>query len=45
MSKRKEGKGNCSLQPWIIIQNVPSSGRAHRIIGWKTASLFLNRKI
>ncbi|WP_339181675.1 TnsA endonuclease N-terminal domain-containing protein [Oceanobacillus sp. FSL W7-1293] len=35
----KEGRGQGELgnyKPWITIQDVPSSGRAHRDIGWKT---------
>lgn len=35
----KEGRGQGELgnyKPWLTIQDVPSSGRAHRDIGWKT---------
>ncbi|WP_299091090.1 TnsA endonuclease N-terminal domain-containing protein [uncultured Metabacillus sp.] len=36
---QKEGRGQGELsnyKPWLTIQDVPSSGRAHRINGWKT---------
>ncbi|MDC3424315.1 TnsA endonuclease N-terminal domain-containing protein [Aquibacillus sp. 3ASR75-11] len=36
---QKEGRGQGELsnyKPWLTIQDVPSSGRAHRIKGWKT---------
>jgi hypothetical protein len=35
----KEGRGQGELgnyKPWLTIQDVPSNGRAHRDIGWKT---------
>lgn len=35
----KEGRGQGELalyRPWLTIQDVPSSGRVHRFIGWKT---------
>lgn len=35
----KEGRGQGELalyKPWLTIQDVPSSGRVHRTIGWKT---------
>lgn len=35
----KEGRGQGELalyKPWLTIQDVPSSGRVHRAIGWKT---------
>lgn len=35
----KEGRGQGELgnyKPWLTIQDVPSSGRSHRDIGWKT---------
>lgn len=35
----KEGRGQGELalyKPWLTIQNVPSRGRVHRTIGWKT---------
>lgn len=35
----KEGRGQGELafyKPWLTIQDVPSSGRVHRFIGWKT---------
>lgn len=35
----KEGRCQGELgnyKPWLTIQNVPSNGRAHRDIGWKT---------
>ncbi|MCM3325012.1 TnsA endonuclease N-terminal domain-containing protein [Cytobacillus kochii] len=35
----KEGRGQGELgnyRPWLTIQDVPSNGRAHRDIGWKT---------
>lgn len=36
----KEGRGQGELalyKPWLTIQDVPSSGRVHRFIGWKTS--------
>lgn len=36
----KEGRGQGELAlylPWLTIQDVPSRGRVHRFIGWKTA--------
>ncbi|MBB4825597.1 hypothetical protein HNO89_002833 [Sporosarcina luteola] len=36
----KEGRGQGDLsfyKPWLTIQDVPSKGRVHRFIGWKTA--------
>lgn len=36
----KEGKGQGELalyKPWLTVQDVPSTGRVHRFIGWKTA--------
>ena len=36
----KEGRGQGELalyKPWLMIQDVPSSGRVHRFIGWKTS--------
>ncbi|WP_347564349.1 TnsA endonuclease N-terminal domain-containing protein [Bacillus sp. MM2020_4] len=36
----KEGRGQGELalyKPWLIIQDVPSRGRVHRFIGWKTS--------
>lgn len=36
----KEGRGSGELahyKPWLTVQNVPSSGRAHRVKGWKTS--------
>ena len=35
----KEGRGQGELstyKPWLTIQDVPSSGRVHRVMGWKT---------
>ncbi|OSX93868.1 hypothetical protein BTJ45_01932 [Bacillus mycoides] len=35
----KEGRGQgelSSYKPWLTIQDVPSSGRVHRVMGWKT---------
>ncbi|MGE7717621.1 TnsA endonuclease N-terminal domain-containing protein [Priestia megaterium] len=35
----KEGRGQGELsvyQPWLTIQDVPSRGRVHRSMGWKT---------
>ncbi len=35
----KEGRGDgagSSYKPWLTIQDVPSSGRSHRLRGWKT---------
>lgn len=35
----KEGRGQGELalyKPWLTIQDVPSNGRVHRFIGWKT---------
>lgn len=35
----KEGRGQGELafyKPWLTIQDVPSRGRVHRFIGWKT---------
>lgn len=34
-----EGRGSgelASYKPWLTTQNVPSSGRVHRFMGWKT---------
>ena len=34
-----EGRGNGELsnyKPWLTIQDVPSTGRVHRLKGWKT---------
>ncbi|WP_339196525.1 TnsA endonuclease N-terminal domain-containing protein [Solibacillus sp. FSL R5-0449] len=36
----KEGRGQGELafyNPWLTIQDVPSSGRVHHFIGWKTS--------
>lgn len=38
----KKGRGSGELanyKPWLIIQDVPSSGRVHRIKGWKTSRI------
>ena len=38
----KEGRGSGELvnyKPWITVQNVPSSGRSHRVKGWKTSRI------
>ncbi|BBN97579.1 TnsA endonuclease N-terminal domain-containing protein [Sporolactobacillus terrae] len=38
----EEGRGSGELsnyKPWLTIQNVPSSGRVHRIKGWKTSRI------
>lgn len=35
----KEGRGQgelSSYKPWLTIQDVPSKGRVHRVMGWKT---------
>lgn len=35
----KEGRGQGELsnyKPWLTIQDVPSNGRVHRVMGWKT---------
>lgn len=37
---QKEGRGQGELsnyKPWLTIQDVPSKGRVHRLIGWKTS--------
>ncbi|SDK26725.1 TnsA endonuclease N-terminal domain-containing protein [Sediminibacillus albus] len=36
----KEGRGQGELnnyKPWLTIQDVPSTGRVHRVMGWKTS--------
>lgn len=36
----KEGRGQGELafyKSWLTIQDVPTSGRVHRFIGWKTS--------
>ncbi|WJE30600.1 TnsA endonuclease N-terminal domain-containing protein [Bacillus altitudinis] len=36
----KEGRGQGELalyKPWLTVQDVPSIGRVHRFVGWKTA--------
>ncbi|MGD6834421.1 TnsA endonuclease N-terminal domain-containing protein [Sutcliffiella halmapala] len=36
--KEGRGKGELALyKPWLMIQDVPSTGRVHRFIGWKTS--------
>lgn len=36
--KEKRGQGELSnYKPWLTIQDVPSRGRVHREIGWKTS--------
>ncbi|MFC6335196.1 TnsA endonuclease N-terminal domain-containing protein [Paenibacillus septentrionalis] len=35
----KDGRGQGELsnyKPWLTIQDVPSKGRSHRVMGWKT---------
>jgi hypothetical protein len=38
----KDGRGSGELanyKPWLTVQDVPSSGRVHRINGWKTSRI------
>lgn len=39
---QKEGRGEgsgASYKPWLTIQDVPSTGRSHRLRGWKTGRI------